>query len=69
MAISDKTLIPLGIAVLVIGGGATWMTTIHLATASNSAAMTEIKTTIPKTLEKIQEDIAEIKGELKRIKR
>lgn len=69
MAISDKTLIPLGIAVLVIGGGATWLTTLHLATTSNATTLSEMKKDIPEKLEQIQKDIAEIKGELRRIKR
>lgn len=69
MALSDKTLIPLGVAIMVIGGGTAWLTSLHLATASNTAALAELKQSIPEKLENIQRDIAEIKGELKRIKK
>jgi len=62
--LTENTWIPLGTAVLVIGGGAYWLANIHLATASNTISLNDLN---PK-IEQIQKDIAEIKGELKRIK-
>lgn len=41
--LSDKTLIPLGIAVLAIGGSAMWLTTLYMATEANGRDIQEVK--------------------------
>lgn len=70
--VDDKALIPIGLAVLVFGGGAAWLTTIHSKVEASVQKIEKVEIRLDKRDEKldvIQKDIAEIKGELKRIKR
>jgi hypothetical protein len=68
--ITDKTLIPLGVAVLVIGGGAAWLTSISNATQISKDGIVRLEAkqdAYSNDLQKIYQELAEIKGELKRI--
>lgn len=68
--ITDKTLIPIGLAVLSIGGGAAWLTDLHVATASNSEMARRIELKQDRYNEELQEindRLSRIEGELKRI--
>ena len=40
--VTEETLIPIGLAVLAIGGGTVWLTTIHNKTEVNTRAIAEI---------------------------
>lgn len=66
------TLIPLGAAIIAIGGGAAWLTTVHVQMEANAASIQSIEAKQERyadDIHRISIDIAEIKGELKRQKR
>ena len=42
MAITDKTLIPLGLAVIAIGGGSMWLTNVYAEVKQNTQAVIEL---------------------------
>ena len=63
--LTERTLIPLGIAIIAIGGGAAWLTNVNASIRSIEAAQNKYT----ELVEQIRNDLAEIKGELKRIKR
>ena len=68
--LTEKTLIPLGLALFAIGGAAAWATTLHLNTMRNSENLAIISVeqkSYSESLYAIKQDIAIIKGELKRI--
>lgn len=70
--ITEMTLIPLGVALISIGGGAAWLTRIHIQMDANAASIQSIEenqTEYSKDIRQIAVDIAEIKGELKRQRR
>jgi len=70
--ITENTLIPIGIAITVIGGGSAWLTTMHQsmsAMAQEIRSVKEERKTLYDSLELIRRDISEIKGELKRIRK
>lgn len=59
-SLSENTLIPIGLAVVVIGGGSAWLTKISIATAANSDALSRIET----KQESYTEHLAEIRQDL-----
>ena len=62
----------MGIAIIVIGGTAGWLTTLHINTMHNAQTLAIIANEqkgYAESLYSIKQDISEIKGELKRIKR
>lgn len=66
--ISDKTLIPLGFAITLIGGGVGWMASLHADVEYNKKTIAETHSNCECVMEKIADlkaDVAEIKGELK----
>jgi Zn-dependent alcohol dehydrogenase len=77
--ITDGTLVPLGLAVAVIGGGAVWLTTLHLTTAANAQRIVEVKTTVDsyeerqlkmfEAINQIKSDVSEIKVEIKYLRK
>jgi hypothetical protein len=70
--ITDTTLIPIGLAVVVIGGGAAWLTAMSLKIDSAIASTQRIEqkqSTYNEDISQIRELISGIHGELKRIKR
>lgn len=56
-SLSENTLIPIGLAVIVIGGGAAWLTDLHSSIAATEARVSKVE---PK-VDKVSDDIAEIK--------
>ncbi len=71
LALSENTMIPIGVAVAVIGGGAFWLSTIYFKQESALASITEIKqtqSTYASDIVEIKEELKGIHGELKRIK-
>ena len=65
--ISDKTLIPLSLAILAIGGGATWLTDVHGEVAHQKVRIEEITSdsrTINQKLNDILGQIIELRTEL-----
>lgn len=74
--LTDKTLVPIGLAVSVIGGGAMWLTKIHLTQDAYGRTLSEVRETIAQDrnsfynmLLQIEKRLSGIEGELKRIKR
>jgi hypothetical protein len=77
--LSENTLIPLGLAIVAIGGAAVWLTTIHLSNNANAENIVEIKATVDKysdtqqkifeSINQIKQDVSEIKTELKYIRK
>ena len=57
MKLSDQTLIPLGLAIAVIGGGSAWLAALN-ARSENLGAKIEKHETI---IERISEDLSQIK--------
>lgn len=45
-ALTEKTLIPLGLAVAVIGGGAWWLSSVHAQLQTTAGTVNEMKTTL-----------------------
>lgn len=67
--LTEMTLVPLGMAIISIGGAAAWLTTIHVQMDANAASIQSIEekqTEYSKDIRQIAVDIAEIKGELRR---
>lgn len=72
VGINEKTMIPIGLAVLVIGGGAGWMTRQEIKTTANSEQIIQVNEKVEnldKILNEIEKRLAGIEGELKRIRR
>lgn len=63
MAITDKTLIPLGLAVIAIGGGSVWLTTVYAEVKTNNEKLTEVI----RSQEEYNRNVAEINSRLSRI--
>lgn len=70
--IGEKTLVPLSFALVVIGGGACWMTKISFELDAHASLITEGKrvrdlqyTDVINRLERIEQHIAGIEGEMK----
>lgn len=76
MAITDKTLIPLGLAVIAIGGGSMWLTSVY-ATGIQTRQMveqiqsdrTESKKEYNKILIEINSRLARMEGRMEIIER
>ncbi len=62
--ISDKTLIPLGIAVFVIGGASAWMTSVDSRLQAQGARLDRQGTFYADSFRDIRTDIKEFKGEI-----
>jgi len=62
--ISDQTLIPIGIAVLVIGGGAAWLTALYAKTDALADSLRQ-KTAV---IESVSHDVNQIKLDIREIK-
>jgi hypothetical protein len=74
--ITNNTLIPLGLAIASIGGGAAWLTTTYKDVEAHTKAIAEIRAEISedrrdlnKKLDRLTEDTSRIKGMLERHKR
>lgn len=81
--LTDKTLVPIGLAVTVIGGGAIWLTKIYMTVDAHSKTLTEIRQvmgidrrdlegdvkSIHDLLFQMDRRLSGIEGELKRIRR
>jgi len=70
MKLTENTLIPVGLAVIVIGGGAAWITNIQMSTAATVVKITSMEEKSDKVMEslaEIQNSLAEVKGELKQL--
>ncbi len=72
--LDEKVFVPIGLAVLVIGGSAAWVTRVQIEQSAQAAAIKAIKDdskddvqAIRKSLEVIASELAGVKGELKRI--
>ena len=64
MAITEKTLIPIGVAVVVIGGGSMWLTSLY-------AKVNELEEQVSAkahAIERIQDDVYQIKLDVREIK-
>ena len=58
--INELTLIPIGLAIIVIGGGAVWLTSMHNKILENSKALTELKGAHSKELDDLRINVASI---------
>lgn len=70
--LSEQTLVPVGLAVVVVGAAALWIASINLQTRSNAETITKLETKQEKysdDMRVIRESLAEINGVLKEIKR
>ena len=75
--LTEGTLIPIGIAVTVIGGASMWLTSLYLTQTAQAQKITEIQQAFEKVSTDqskllnitydIKQDVAEIKGEIKRL--
>lgn len=69
--ITENTLIPISLVIILIGG-VVWLTSTHLKAESNLEAVQRIEAKQDRYIQglnKIYSELAEIKGELKRIRR
>ena len=70
--ITDGTLVPLGLAVVAIGGGAAWLTTMYSAINEARATIQEVKADqreYTRNLEEINKTLGRIEGELQHLRR
>ena len=70
--ITDGTLIPLGLAVVAIGGGSMWLTTMYAAINEARATIQEVKADqreYTRNLEEINKTLGRIEGELQHLRR
>lgn len=74
--ISQNTVIPIGVAVVVIGGGAAWMTKINYAVDAHAAKIEEARHSETSRYREfleiarlIEHRLSVIEGELKRIRK
>jgi hypothetical protein len=74
--INEKTLIPIGLALSVIGGGSKWLTTMYERQEKLGDDVKEFKqevkaefTAVSSQLRTLQDGVAEMRGELKRMRR
>lgn len=68
-ALTENTLIPLGIAILAIGGGSMWITSLYAEVQSTSTAVKEARTRqeeTSKTLNEINERLSRIEWKLEK---
>lgn len=62
--ITENTLVPIGLAVAVIGGGAIWFTSLYAKTN----VLTENDVTRKESIQEIQRDVGQIKLDVMEIK-
>lgn len=65
--LTEKTPIPIGLAIAVFGGGAAWMTNLAMQSSANAKSLTVIEERHYQYLEsiqKIEKDLAVIKTKL-----
>ncbi len=60
MTLGEDTLIPLGLAVIAIGGGAMWLTTMHNKVVENAKALYEYKLASTKELDELKNSVSVI---------
>lgn len=68
----EQVLIPLGFAIVVIGGGAIWLGNTYAKVTNNTAEIATIKsqhTSYNQHFLDIKAELGEIRGELKRIRK
>lgn len=72
--IDQNSLIPMGLAIVCIGGAATWMTRQEFTTAANAQGLATVRQEfydqrlfLEKRVSEILERLSNIEGELKRI--
>jgi hypothetical protein len=72
--LTEKTLIPMGLAITVIGGGAMWLTKIHFTQEASAKTLTELREAVSvdrrltyDLLLNIDRRLSTIEGELKRL--
>jgi len=63
-ALTDKTLVPIGIAIVVIGGGSAWLTVLAGTVQESARVLFEIKT----KQDLYSEDVATIRSDIRLIK-
>jgi len=56
--VSELTLIPIGIALTVIGGGAVWLTAMHSKITENAKNLSELKSDHKKEIEELKNAVA-----------
>lgn len=69
--ISEKTMIPISLVIITLGGGV-WLTNLHYQTSANAIELQKItlrQERYSEDLSDIKGKLQEIAGELKRIKR
>jgi hypothetical protein len=67
MTLSEKTTIPIGIAVAIFGGAAAWMTNLATQTMANAKALEAMESRhyqYLNSIQKIEKDVAVIKTKL-----
>ena len=70
--INQKTLVPLGMSVFIVGGAAFWLSSLQALAQVNKETLHHVinkQTAYNTCIMDIKSDIAEIKGELKRIRK
>lgn len=74
--LSQNTLMPIGVAVIVIGGGAAWMTKINYAVDAATVRFEESKVSegeryreLTDLLRQIDRRLSSIEGEMKRVRK
>jgi hypothetical protein len=70
--LSDKTLIPLGVAILGIGGAAMWLTSLYFQTQANASQIQRLadkQDSYLSTLIEIRSDVAVIKSKFEETKK
>lgn len=68
--LSEKTAVPLGIAIIAIGGGAIWLTTMHIQGQANAAAIAIIDAKQDRyaaEIQKMNESLAVIRTKVENI--
>lgn len=71
ITISEKTAVPLGLAIVVIGGAAGWLTSLSISNSTTASLVGSVVTRQEKyndDLREIKERLANIDGQLKRIR-
>lgn len=72
VVITEKTMVPLWLALSVIGGAAAWATTLQVQASNTATTIQEMgahQERYSDDISAIRQDIAEIKGELKRMRK
>jgi vacuolar-type H+-ATPase subunit I/STV1 len=70
--LTEGTLIPIGLAVIAIGGGSMWLTSMYSAINEARATLIEVKEEqkeYVRHLSEIHRELSEIRGELKALRK